>query len=205
MFGRVLHWGNARSQCDRVISRAAIGLTLVGLTVCCDPLFSSGQPLSEDNALELSLANAYLYLAARTTWPQAVSKENTFRFCVAPEHHLLEVFSKLLPQKKLHERSVTIKAIEAEDSVGQQSCDLIALSKDEALNRKVIQHVRGLAVLTISDEADITSYGGLVFLSHDKKLEPPKVDFSSLATSTLSIDAAVLTLSQRRWGAQSPN
>jgi hypothetical protein len=95
---------------------------------------------------------------------------------------------------------VAIRTIDPGDSSGQQSCDLIALSKDESLNRKIIEHVEGLSVLTISDEVDITSYGGLVFLSHDKKLEPPKIDFRTLAVSKLSIDAAVLTLSQRRWG-----
>lgn len=194
-----------RRDCfQRIISRLLAGRWLVGASLLGIPFLVSvtsvGQPLNDEHALELSLANAYVYIASRTTWPSPPENSSSFFFCIEPSHHLFEIFSKLLPGKQLHGRTVEIRTFDPDDSRTQASCDVIALSSNDNANKLIVSHTNGKPILTISDEVDITRYDGLVFLSHDKRLEPPKINFGKLQTLTLKIDAAVLNLSEQRWG-----
>lgn len=173
-------------------------LIIIVLFYSCPPR-SYGQPLNEEKALEHSLANAYLYLATRTTWPGKFQAQSTFVFCINREHSLFDLFSKILPTRKLHQLPIELRPFDEADSGLQRGCHLIALSDNERVNKLVIEHTRAQPVLTVSHEVDISSYGGLVYLAHRTKLEPPKIDFDSLRTSGLKIDAAILDLSRKRW------
>lgn len=154
----------------------------------------------KETPLQLSLVKAYLYIASRTTWPEGAIKNNSFVFCINRSHELFDTFSTFLPTKEIHQQKVQLQFYNEFDAGDQQKCNLIALSSNEKGNEAVAGNVRDLPILTIAHEVDITGVGGIVFLSHDKKLEPPKINFQTLQTSGLKIDSGVLDISQRRWG-----
>lgn len=190
---------------EKVQNRTAIGSgiyrKIFWILLSCS-LFVSGsvtaQSLLGDGALETSLASAYLYLANKTTWP-AESLNSPFVFCVNREHQLFEAFQKLLPTRKLFGFPIEQRFFEKRDNEVQRKCNLIALSKQDD-SQHTIMNVDGMPILTISHEIDISEINGLVYLAHDSKLQPPKINFRSLEKSGLRIDATVLDLSKRRWG-----
>jgi len=155
------------------------------------------QPVEEGSPLEASLARAYLYLVTRTVWPDEV--KSTMLFCINRDHSLFDAFSKLVPTFTSAGKTFLMKSFDEEDVRTQRSCSVIALSQNAEFNAKVIAQVRNFPVLTISHEADITTSGGIVYLSYGKRLEPPKINIPELGNNKLRMDASVLDLSKRRW------
>lgn len=178
---------------------AALGRFVLLLFLWTFPAIATGQNLASDGALETSLASAYLYLANKTTWPVETAESVPFIFCVNREHQLFEAFQKLLPTRKLFGRAIEQRFFERLDADAQRRCNLIAISRQDD-SKQTIANVDGLPILTISHEVDITEDSGLIYLAHDSKLQPPKINFKILEKSRLKIDSAVLDLSKRRWG-----
>lgn len=154
----------------------------------------------KETPLQLSLVKAYLYIASRTTWPEGAIKNGSFVFCINRNHELFDTFSTFLPTKEIHKQRIQLQFFNEYDAADQQKCNLIALSANEKGNIAVVGNVKSLPILTIAHETDITEEGGIVFLSHDKKLEPPKINFETMQSSGLKIDSGVLDISLRRWG-----
>jgi hypothetical protein len=180
------------------ITRRWVSAPLV-LTSFCLILLPAALALANPPAvLQDSLANAYIYIASRTTWNP--ERQSSFRFCVNRNNDLFETFSAKLPQKKIGNRRIELSFYDEGDPGALRACDLIALGEGETFNRAVIEKVRGAPVLTISHQANITEYGGLVQIVFKDKLQPPRIGFSSLEASGLKIDASILNLSRGRWG-----
>jgi hypothetical protein len=153
-----------------------------------------------EGALQSSLAKAYLYILSYTRWLNSPADQSDIVFCVNRGHNLFDLFSDLLPTKKIHGRKIVLRFFEADDVNSLAQCNVIALSKDDEANKTVIKNIQGKPILTMSDETDITRYGGIVFLAHDQKLQPPKIDIAVMRAAQLSIDASILDLSVRKWG-----
>ena len=158
------------------------------------------QTQQEKEALQLSLAKAYLYIASYASWPKGALNNDSFVFCINRSHHLFDVLSKYLPGRKIQGLPIELRFFEESDATGQRACNIIALSDNEKGNKKIVTIVTGQPVLTMSDESDISSFGGLVYLAHDDKIMPPKINFDTLKASGLTIDANILAISARKWG-----
>jgi len=158
------------------------------------------QTAREETPLQVSLVKAYLYITSRTTWPEGAIEDDSFVFCINRNHELFETFSTFLPTKQIHKKKIELRFFNESSASDQLKCNLIALSKNEKGNKMVAANVKNSPILTIGHETDVTLSGGVVFLAHDKKLEPPKINFSVLKSSGLKIDSGILDISQRRWG-----
>ncbi len=192
----VNHQRKKFSVCDKV-KLFALALSFA-LLLPPSNLWSQTQ--QEKEALQLSLAKAYLYIASYTIWPKKALNSEAFIFCINRNHHLFEVLSKYLPGRKIRELPIELRFFEESDAAGQRACNIIALSDNEKENKKIVANVAGQPVMTMSDEADISSFSGLVYLAHDNKIMPPKINFDTLKASGLTIDANILAISARKWG-----
>ncbi|MCC6220486.1 MAG: YfiR family protein [Deltaproteobacteria bacterium] len=151
-------------------------------------------------SLENSLARAYLYIAANATWPPEIEKSDVFVFCTTRSHALYDVFTTLLPTRRVHDKPVELRLLKEADKDSQRQCHLMALPNDKPFNEKILENVETYPVLTIAHEVDITEIGGLVFLAHDDRLRPPRIDIDGLKRRSLRIAAPILKISLDNWG-----
>lgn len=164
------------------------------------PVAYAQAPDASVSDLERSLANGYMYLASRSRWPTDSNKGDRFVFCISQNHSLFDIFSRTLPLRKVNGMAVDIRVLNSRKSSSSSECHMVVFSRSDSLTTEWFAEIANLPILTISHEVDLTESGAIVYLAHDDKLRPPRINYLGMKKSGVIIDATILDLARRRWG-----
>lgn len=167
------------------------------LTILNAPL--SAQQIIEDKGSEYRIVKAIYYLLVRSEFPGTRGNSNLL-LCIEKANDLTIDISEYFPSKRVGNMAVQVKVWPQFKNYDLKECDVIVLGSRDDENKLILMSLGEAPVLTISTISDITSVGGIIYMPQSKRM-PPKINLTALTRAGILIDASILSLSQRAWGA----
>lgn len=143
------------------------------------------------------LTAAFLYNFAHfTEWPpDAVPATAPLVLCVINDNEVARFLDRAVQGKTVNGRRLTVRRAGTGDALGD--CQLLyASGLDASRARQVLNSVKSVAVLTVSDLADFAAMGGTAKLFMDGKRMRFAVNVDAALRANIRISAQLLNLAQ---------
>lgn len=145
-----------------------------------------------DSASDTAVKAAYLFNFAKfTEWPSLAPAEPLV-FCVIGDPRVGKALADTVRGQRIGERSLQVRDMDSDGAV--RSCHVLFVSKSETRQaREMLESVRSLPILTVSDGRGFAESGGMLEFFIDSE----RMRF---AVNTKAVDRAGVRLSSRLLG-----
>lgn len=167
------------------------GLRTLRVIMCASGLLIGSLGYAEEEA---QLKAAFVYNFTKyVIWPIATEQASgSLRVCALGQHAFTDELAQL-NGREVRSFELEVVRIAAADAI--DDCHLIYISGTDS--RKVLAKARGKAILTISDEADFVTQGGIIGLLAEGRRIRFDINLNSARESQLQISSRLLQLARR--------
>jgi hypothetical protein len=170
-----------------------VALPVCGLVLSSLALASmaSGQAVDE-----YEIKAAFLYNFTKfVEWPSSPSSD-TFNICILGDNPFGSFLDQLVKGKTAYSRAVQIRKLK--DPVEARQCQIVFVRREEETKAiKVIEAVRGMPVLTVSDRRRFSRLtGGIVSLLMGEGHVSVGINFQAAQSAGLKISAKLMSLAK---------
>jgi hypothetical protein len=145
-----------------------------------------------DNQLETKVQVAYLINFTKfVEWSNLPS--DTITLCVTGDEAIGEFLSQLVVGRQVKGRSLKVERGQISNP---SHCQVLYISQNEANLSKIVQQLRGVGVLTVSDAADFTRHGGMIGFYADEGKIKVEINTKTAQAANLKISSDLLEIAR---------
>jgi hypothetical protein len=174
------------------IIRAGLRTVVLGTLLLLATLvgISSGQSVDE-----YEVKAAFLYNFTKfVEWPRAIDS-GSFSICVLGDDPFESAIDRLVNGKTVGGHPLQVRRIK--DGADSRQCQIVFLSASEkGKASKLVETVRGSAVLTVGESQDFLRMGGMVFLATEKDRVNVVINAAATDGVGFKISAKLMTLAR---------
>ncbi len=170
------------------------------LAICLCLSFSLTVNAKSQKPSDEEINAVFLYnFAVFVKWPNKNNgiEENTFRYCVVNQEHLLQTLALTLEGESVKGHSMVATAYST-DNV-KDSCQVLYIDESQMAQWPAIkQKIAGKPILSVSNSLTfVAQQGGMISLLRDNKTIRPAINLNNVEKNRLKISAKLMRISKK--------